>query len=646
MAFPCIVITMANLYALLVGINAYPSPISPLSGCLNDISAMRELLEQRFGGPGLKIRTLTDEQATRENVIQAFRTHFDQAAKDDIALFHFSGHGSQVPTGGLFAEIEPDRLNESIVCFDSRNGAPDLVDKDLATLISEVTSRGVHITVILDSCHSGSATRDLVEVVREIPARTDPQELKDFLVPRSRDVGSATGGAGSTEAGQLTLTTAQTFVPDTTGLQVLLAACQDKQSAKEYLTGSTHHGAFTYFLVQTLNSTSQPLGYHELIRLVCERVQAKVPDQTPLLDSLNGDKALSNYFLSLTPSPLVDFSIATYTVTRHWQIDAGSLHSVSVGDQYALFPTTAASTDFADIGKSVPTGRVATLQPAAAILVIDNPTALDNTESYKAVLTSRAHTVGVALQGDTDGILQLRDPLASSNLLHEDINPRFIVLAQNGSFVVTAGTRTVFGPFNQTQDNAQAVVAALEHMAKWTIRRELQNPSSQIPSSAVQFTIIQTDNSELDCPPLTRIDLAYKPDPLGQPQRPTFRARITNRSTQNLYIALLVFSESWSISTGLVATGTQLLQPGESFFARSGQPIPVSIKDPAATSTEDDLLLIISTDDFNAFAYKQPALADLGLGPAVATRDIDDPAPIPAHDFQTRRIAIHTTRQL
>ena len=172
---------MANLYALLVGIDSYPPPIPSLSGCVNDTAAMQDLLEKRFGGPGLKILTLTDKQATRQEVIDAFRSHFDQASKDDIALFHFSGHGSQVPNNGLFTGIKPGRLLESIVCYDSRSGAPDLVDKDLATLISEVTSRGVHITVILDSCHSGSGTRDLVEAVRGIPARDDEQEPK----PRS-----------------------------------------------------------------------------------------------------------------------------------------------------------------------------------------------------------------------------------------------------------------------------------------------------------------------------------------------------------------------------------------------------------------------------------------------------------------------------
>ena len=351
---------------------------------------------------------------------------------------------------------------------------------------------------------------------------------------------------------------------------MLLAACQDKQTAKEYLVGTDHHGAFTYFLLQTLNATSQPLGYQELIRLIRERIQARVADQIPQLESLNGDEALSNVFLRLTPSPLIEFSIANYTVTRHWQIDSGGLHSVSLGDRYALFPTTASAADLADSSRAVATGRVATLLPAAAILIIDNPTALKTTEAYKAVLTLRASTIGVAFQGEPNGILALRAAMATATFIHEDLNPRFVVLCENSTFTIMAGSRTVYGPHNQTAENARAFVILLEHMAKWTMRLELQNPSSKIPTSAIQFTIIQPDNTESECPPLTKLDLAYTPDSLGQPQPPSFRARVTNHSAQVVYVALLVFSQSWGISTGLVASGTQRLGPGESFYPLSG----------------------------------------------------------------------------
>lgn len=645
---------MGSLYALLVGIDTYPPNVPSLEGCVNDANAMRALLENRFGGPTLNILSLANTDATRDNVIRSFRHHLGQARPGDIAVFYYAGHGSQVPTGGLFKEIEPDGLNESLVCYDSRTpGSYDLVDKDLATLISEVTGKGVHLTAILDSCHSGGATRDLDLKVRQIPARADPQPAEVYLrdpVDTASNRGSgATRAADSPGApGSLTLTSATDFVPDTTGLHVFLAACEDFQTAKEYLAGKEHHGAFTYFLVQTINATSQALGYEELMRLVRERLQARVADQTPRFGSLNGDAALRNVFLGLTPSPLSEFSIAGYKVNRHWEIDSGSLQSVAEDDRFALYPAIATAEDLTDPAKAVATAVVVAVRPAASVLKIDGEPALDTTANYKAVQTSSAATISVAIEGDDpDEVALLRSGISSSRFLHEGIDPRFISSAKAGAFLVTAAGshRSLVGPLAATPQNARNVIASLEHMAKWTMRVELQNPSSRIPASAVQFTIIQFDNTELDCPPLSKLDLPYTKDAFGQPQKPSFRARITNRFHQDLYLTLLVFSQSWSISTGLVADGIQKLAPGETFYAFSGQPVHTSIRAPEATETYDDLLLIVSTDAFDAFAFKQPALKDLALG----TRDIDDAEPVVApltHDFQTRRVTLRTTRPL
>ena len=87
-----------TLYALLVGINGYPNPRHRLSGCLNDVARMREYLEGRFDGSAFQLalaEPLTDAKATRQAVIDAFQNHLSQAKKGDVALFYFSGHGSQ-----------------------------------------------------------------------------------------------------------------------------------------------------------------------------------------------------------------------------------------------------------------------------------------------------------------------------------------------------------------------------------------------------------------------------------------------------------------------------------------------------------------------------------------------------------------------
>ena len=60
-------LTMTNIYALLVGIDAYAHPVPPLQGCVNDIKTIEEYLQGRVAKDSyqLHLRTLIDRDATR-----------------------------------------------------------------------------------------------------------------------------------------------------------------------------------------------------------------------------------------------------------------------------------------------------------------------------------------------------------------------------------------------------------------------------------------------------------------------------------------------------------------------------------------------------------------------------------------------------
>ena len=81
--------------ALLVGIDNYSDPDANLSGCINDVALMHELLSQHYSFD--TITTLKDEQATFENIITSLRQLVSDTLPNDTILFHYSGHGSQVP---------------------------------------------------------------------------------------------------------------------------------------------------------------------------------------------------------------------------------------------------------------------------------------------------------------------------------------------------------------------------------------------------------------------------------------------------------------------------------------------------------------------------------------------------------------------
>ncbi len=108
--------------ALLVGIDDYPNGVMArghsgpiqLQGCATDVALQREVLIHRFGFLPADIVCLTNEQATRAGIYEAFVDHlYNQAKPGDIVVFHFSGYGSKVQF------IEP-----------VRNAAADGPDRD------------------------------------------------------------------------------------------------------------------------------------------------------------------------------------------------------------------------------------------------------------------------------------------------------------------------------------------------------------------------------------------------------------------------------------------------------------------------------------------------------------------------------------
>jgi hypothetical protein len=178
-----------SLHAFLVGIDRYSHPVPQMNGCVNDIEAFTDYLRQRVEGSDgvrLELRVLTDERGTREAIIAGFREHLKPARKGDIALFYYAGHVSQEQAPPESWHLEPDRLDETPVCYDSRSlGGWDLADKELAKLIDEVAAGGAHVVVILDCCHSGSGTRDVrlqSTAVLRVPTDLHQRPLESFLV--------------------------------------------------------------------------------------------------------------------------------------------------------------------------------------------------------------------------------------------------------------------------------------------------------------------------------------------------------------------------------------------------------------------------------------------------------------------------------
>ena len=153
--------------ALLVGINKYKT--DPLRGCVNDTEMQRHLLIHRFGFNPKDIYILTDQQATRQGILEAFEEHLIKQAKPgDVAVFHYSGHGSRVRDPNPIVQtslMDGTGLSGTLVPVDSSFPNPDIggvVDDIMGHTLFLLTSalKTENFTGILDSCFSGMTTRD------------------------------------------------------------------------------------------------------------------------------------------------------------------------------------------------------------------------------------------------------------------------------------------------------------------------------------------------------------------------------------------------------------------------------------------------------------------------------------------------------
>ncbi|MFE1745770.1 caspase family protein [Coleofasciculus sp. H7-2] len=169
--------------ALLVGINQYPRgtqtrSLPSLQGCVTDVELQRELLIHRFGFHPSDILTLTDSQATRQNIETAFLEHLTgQAAAGDVVLFHFSGCGSRVrirtEEKGLRTEFGAD---ESLLSPQSilREGESVAAAKQLAPTLFNTQNSLVPVDGVLLT--KGAPANDLLEETLLLLLRSLPTD--------------------------------------------------------------------------------------------------------------------------------------------------------------------------------------------------------------------------------------------------------------------------------------------------------------------------------------------------------------------------------------------------------------------------------------------------------------------------------------
>jgi len=130
--------------ALCVGIDQYG--FEPINGCVNDALRMTAVLEKhQDSSPNFDCRTLVAPRGGSDHTVTCavLADHIEQLFKDpaDVALFHFSGHGTI------------NNLDGYLVTQDAKKYSEGVAMSHVLKLANESKAR--EVVILLDCCYSG-----------------------------------------------------------------------------------------------------------------------------------------------------------------------------------------------------------------------------------------------------------------------------------------------------------------------------------------------------------------------------------------------------------------------------------------------------------------------------------------------------------
>ena len=275
--------------ALLVGINDYPGTQNDLQGCVNDITNIYDILVKYFSFLPADIVMLSNSRARKSAIVDGLKSMLGSGKEGDTLVFHYSGHGSQVPD---MEGDEPDGKDEVICPYDFDWSDGFIKDDDIASLITGMR-KGVRLEVILDSCHSGTGTREIIldrsSLAVARPSGMDavslwnsPQCIRPRFLAPPPDVALR---ADEIFGRELPLRRIARGDPMN---HVLWAACRSDQYSADAEIGGRPAGAFTYYFCRHVRDTQGKVTREQLLKLVRASLKHEGFSQVPQLEGPAG----------------------------------------------------------------------------------------------------------------------------------------------------------------------------------------------------------------------------------------------------------------------------------------------------------------------------------------------------------------------
>ncbi|MGH9969476.1 MAG: caspase family protein [Pyrinomonadaceae bacterium] len=608
--------------ALLVGIDKYKRGSQEPNrdwwdlNTTYDIAVLKEILITKFQFDEKDILVLnTRERTTHKAIVDAFRDFLIKPTnKGDIVFFHYSGHGQQIPDDN---GDEIDGYDESLVPSDyvsQKDGSKNIRDDEIGTILDELKLKEpANVTISLDSCFSGTATRGQSELqTRGGPWRGTPV-AKDKVRGEDTSPSGLLSRGGQPAAGY-----------------VFLAAASHEQTAKEvYNDDNKPMGLYTYALVKALEGSGPNTTYRDLFERLNDVVTRRRTDQNPQLEG-ELDKVLMEG-TALPPERYINIKVESRRSADTVVLQAGKLQGMSKGSRFALYP---AGTKDPKQSEKLADAVISKVELTTASLTIEGKIDVEKMRTARAFETEHRYddkllkvvTRGIdKLAGGPEAVAQLK----ASELLESDaagtrpwnvlIRPSTQEDINNGK--VNAGFRgvilerddgSILGKATEGPAMAKAIQDALEAEIRWVTIKSLENTD---PSLKVEMRLIPV-NVELN-------NEGYVSKVLGEKQEGLKRSsgsqielavgdhvmiELRNSGSEDAYVTVLNLRSDGKVGPGwpqqipnLPAQDNQLkagqvLKIGEPYVFRITEPLGQESFRAVATRTPTDFTPLIDAD--------------------------------------------------
>lgn len=333
--FPAMVFGNNQKRALIIAIGHYKEGTGwGELASISDLVLMQETLKkQGFSEPN--ILTITDEKATKAGIKAKIDELIRLAQPGDKIVIHFSGHGQQI--SDLNGD-EADGLDETIVPYDahsdvknsSYHGERHIIDDEIKSWVNQlcvkVGSNG-HVLLLLDSCHSGTASRGPSSsgvsrgdkpalIFNKVISKATPTNpnISDYHEINTND--KSIGGLGK-------------FV-------LFTGASASQVNKQIVLDNGSQIGSLTYAVAMAFEKMPKESSYQALFAKVLDIMQAKVSGQTPTVEGDKGFKIFNGEYVAQEPF----FSVKRFVENGKQiiKVMSGNLANIHEGAKFKFLP--------------------------------------------------------------------------------------------------------------------------------------------------------------------------------------------------------------------------------------------------------------------------------------------------------------------